>query len=153
MTSTSDLELQAHEINHVSWFCTYKFLTLCDRRRAELAAAIDQSGAESGRCRSESGHSRSKSGSSRAVSGRRASELAAVERRAAKLCRFPPTAAAFRSTATLHKVCMPFSEGCSCRCRTVFRSGVHLWATIHVTRPHLASFPSLHRSYLRLQYE
>ena len=30
VTSTSDFELQAREINHVSWFCTYSLVTLCD---------------------------------------------------------------------------------------------------------------------------
>ena len=86
-------------------------------RRAAAGEQSGRSRAKSGRCRSESGRSRSESGRSRtvncrsrsdsgrsravncrsrsdsgrsrAVSGRRASGLAAVERRAAKLWRFP----------------------------------------------------------------
>ena len=39
---------------------------------------------------------------------------------------FRPTAAAFRSTAAAFRS----TAAAPCRCRTVFRSGMHLWATI-----------------------
>ena len=87
-------------------------------RHRQGAAAVERKAAvESGR---------SKSGRGKAAVDALRTALAAALRPLSDLERLSETAAAFRSIALLHAAAFRSATAAPCRCRTVFRSGVHL---------------------------